>query len=120
MLGSSLLQYLPEGQYSPFETLSITELLFHRVLVQLISACTSLVFDKCISPFHPLPAAPENILRSALCCATLHYNNLLGECRTLWGRREEATHYSIDCYVAKALLPVKYPITAHRPFIHGM
>ena len=29
-------------------------------------------------------------------------------------------HYSIDCYVAKALLPVKYQITAHRPFMHGM
>ena len=44
----------------------------------------------------------------------------LGECRTLWGKREQAVHYSIDCYVAKALLPVKYHITAHRPFMHGM
>ena len=45
---------------------------------------------------------------------------LLGECRTLWGEREQAMHYSIDCHLAKALLPVKYQITAHRPFMHGM
>ena len=45
---------------------------------------------------------------------------LLGECRTLWGEREQAVDYSIDCYVTKALLQVKYQITAHRPFMHGM
>ena len=28
-------------------------------------------------------------------------------------------HYSIDCYVAKAL-PMNYQITAPRPFMHGM
>ena len=39
--------------------------------------------------------------------------------RTLWGEHEPTMHYSIDCYVAKAL-PVKYQITAHRPFIDGM
>ena len=27
----------------------------------------------------------------------------LGECRTLWGEHGQAMHYSIDCYVAKAL-----------------
>ena len=43
----------------------------------------------------------------------------LGECRTLWGEREQAMHYSIDCYVAKAL-PMKYQITAHGSFMHGM
>ena len=26
--------------------------------------------------------------------------NKLGECRTWWGEREQAIHYSIDCYVA--------------------
>ena len=30
---------------------------------------------------------------------------LLGECGTLWGEREQAMHYSIDCYVTKAILP---------------
>ena len=34
-------------------------------------------------------------------------NNILGECRTLWGKREQAMHYSIDCYAAKSL-PMKY------------
>ena len=33
---------------------------------------------------------------------------LLGKCRTLWGEREQAMRYSNDCYVAKALLPVRY------------
>ena len=40
---------------------------------------------------------------------------ILGECRTLWGEREQVMHYSIDCHVAKAfhlILPVK--------FMHGM
>ena len=27
---------------------------------------------------------------------------ILEEYRTLWGEREQAMHYSIDCYVAKA------------------
>ena len=37
----------------------------------------------------------------------------------LWGKREQAMYYDIDCYGAKAL-PLKYQITAHRPFMHGM
>ena len=42
------------------------------------------------------------------------YTNLptLGECRTLWGKREQAP---LNCYIAKAL-PVKYEITAHSPW----
>ena len=28
-------------------------------------------------------------------------------------------YYDIDCYGAKAL-PLKYQITAHRPFMHGI
>ena len=36
----------------------------------------------------------------------------LGECRTWGGEREQA---ALDCYTAKAL-PVKYQITAHRPW----
>ena len=37
---------------------------------------------------------------------------LLGECRTLWGEREQAMHCGNELLVAKAL-PVKYQITAH-------
>ena len=37
----------------------------------------------------------------------------IGGYRALWGEREQAMHYSIDCYVAKALA-AKYQITAHR------
>ena len=43
----------------------------------------------------------------------------LGECRTMWGEREQAMHYSTDCYVAKATLLEKYQITPHKPFMHG-
>ena len=50
---------------------------------------------------------------------TTHIVDILGECRTLWGEREQAMHYSIDCSVAKAL-PVKHQITACRPFMQGM
>ena len=28
---------------------------------------------------------------------------LLGECRTLWGEREQAMHYSIDCFLLVVL-----------------
>ena len=38
---------------------------------------------------------------------------LLGECRTLWGKRDEQSTVALNCYVPKAL-PVKYEITAHR------
>ena len=34
-------------------------------------------------------------------------NNVLRECRTMWDKRKQAVHYSIDCYAAKSL-PMKY------------
>ena len=42
----------------------------------------------------------------------------LRECRTMWGEREQVMHYSIDCYVVKAILLEKYQITPHKPFMH--
>jgi len=30
----------------------------------------------------------------------MNHNQLLGECRTLWGKREQAMHCSINHYIA--------------------
>ena len=45
-------------------------------------------------------------------------NSLLGECRTLWGEREQAMHCGIELlHVCMSWdLPVNYQITAHRPW----
>ena len=52
-------------------------------------------------------------LASTLCTSfTTSYSFLLGKCRTLWGERELA---ALNCYITK-VLPVKYQITAHRPW----
>ena len=45
--------------------------------------------------------------------ARLFVDDKLGECRTLWGECEQAMHYSIECYVAKAL-PVKWTIRSQH------
>ena len=47
------------------------------------------------------------------------YMYILGECRTLWGEREQAKHCCIElwhnCYVPKAL-PVKYMKPQHTGY----
>ena len=58
-----------------------------------------------------------NRVRSTVCEVGVFLKEILGECRTLWGEREQAKHCGIElwhnCYVPKAL-PVKYETTAHR------
>ena len=47
------------------------------------------------------------------CTAQSHHHNYtysLGEYRTFEGEREQAMHYSLDCYITKAI-PMKYQIT---------
>ena len=47
------------------------------------------------------------------------FSYILGECKTLWGEREQAMHYIIDCYVAKALLPVHEVSNNRTQAIHA-